>query len=37
MTDLASRTGGAPLPARLLTKPFRKFHLAQAVREVLDE
>jgi hypothetical protein len=27
----------APLPARLLAKPFRKYHLAQAVRQVLDE
>ena len=26
-----------PLPARLLAKPFRKFHLAQAVRQALDE
>ncbi|MGE4064289.1 MAG: PAS domain S-box protein [Rhodospirillaceae bacterium] len=32
-TDLAS----TPLPGRLLAKPFRKFHLAQAVRQALDE
>ncbi len=29
--------GDTPLPARLLAKPFRKYHLAQAVRQALDE
>lgn len=36
MTDLSAK-GDRPLPARLLAKPFRKFHLAQAVRQALDE
>ena len=36
-TELSGSDGDITLPARILTKPYRKSHLAETIRQVLDE